>query len=159
VSHKIRRIELCTLLLTASCVIALSGSARSAEPVRELATLKGHTAPLRSAVFSPDGRIIASGSDDKTIKIWEAAAGKELATLKGHTGDIFSVVFSPDGRTLASGSWDTTIKLWDLTTGKELASIPGQKECWFSVAFSPDGKTLASGINQKIMLWDVSMDK
>jgi len=72
-----------------------------------------------SVSYSPDGKTLASGSYDKTVKLWDAATGKELATLKGHSGPVQSVAFSPDGKTLATASDDKTIKLWDLATGKQ----------------------------------------
>ncbi|NCS22947.1 MAG: protein kinase, partial [Microcystis aeruginosa G11-06] len=75
-------------------------------------TLTGHSDRVWSVVYSPDGRYLASGSDDKTIKIWEVATGKELRTLTGHSDWVESVVYSPDGRYLASGSQDKTIKIW-----------------------------------------------
>jgi WD40 repeat protein len=78
-------------------------------------TLSGHTSCVNSVAFSPDGRLLASGSDDDTIKLWEVASGSLVRTLSGHTSYVTSVAFSPDGRLLASGSLDHTIKLWDIS--------------------------------------------
>ncbi|WP_396753935.1 WD40 repeat domain-containing protein, partial [Microcystis aeruginosa] len=75
-------------------------------------TLTGHSREVLSVVYSPDGRYLASGSWDKTIKIWDVATGKQLRTLTGHSSPVYSVVYSPDGRYLASGSGDETIKIW-----------------------------------------------
>jgi hypothetical protein len=91
---------------------------------KELITLKGHTELVRSVAYSPDGKTLASGSEDKTIKLWDVTTGKERATLTGHMGGVRSVAFSPDGKTLASGAGDPgEIKLWDVATGKERASL------------------------------------
>jgi WD40 repeat protein len=115
-------------------------------------TLRGHQHNVTSVMFSPDGQTLASGSDDQTVKLWDARTGQELRTLRGHQNDVRSVTFSPDGQTLASGSYD--VKLWDARTGQELRTLRASGGT--SVAFSPDGQTLASGSSsdKTVKLWD-----
>ncbi|MHC5595673.1 MAG: WD40 domain-containing protein [Nostoc sp.] len=126
----------------------------------EVNTLEGHSSGVFSVEFSPDGKTLASGSDDKTIKLWDVSTGKAIKTLTGHSSSVSSVGFSPDGKTLASGSGDKTIKLWDISTGKAIKTLTGHSSSVISVEFSPDGKTLASGSDDKtIKLWDVSTGK
>ena len=95
--------------------------------------------------MSPNGRRLASGSDDKTVKLWDVVTGRELRTLTGHSDIVGSVIFSPDGRWLASGSVDKTVKLWDVSTGRQFRTLTGHSDIVRSVAFSPDGRWLASG--------------
>ncbi|UNU23620.1 WD40 repeat domain-containing protein [Microcoleus vaginatus] len=124
---------------------------------RERNSLTGHSSDVYSVSFSPDGKTLASGSLDKTIKLWNLATGREIRTLKGHSSEVYSVSFSPDGKTLASGSWDKTIKLWNLTTEREICTLKGHSSDVVSVSFSPDGKTLASGSEDKtIKLWNLA---
>ncbi|MFN7384702.1 MAG: protein kinase domain-containing protein [Dolichospermum sp.] len=121
-----------------------------------LQTLTGHSHSVISVAYSPDGQTLASGSSDKTIKLWNVKTGKLLQTLKGHSSWVTSVAYSPDGQTLASGSGDNTIKLWDVNTGNLLQTFTGHSSSVNSVAYSPDGQTLASGSGDKtIKLWDV----
>ncbi len=114
----------------------------------------------------PDGKRLATGSADRTVKLWDADTGQEMLTLKGgsgaantistppavgsftmltlrgHLAAINSVVFSPDGKRLATGSDDRTVKLWDAATGREIFTLRGHADAINSVAFSPDGKRL-----------------
>ncbi|MBW4457979.1 MAG: ribosome assembly protein 4 [Nostoc indistinguendum CM1-VF10] len=123
----------------------------------ELNTLEGHTNAVWSVMYSPDGKTIASGSDDNTIKIWDVTTGKAIKTLTGHTSRVDSVVYSPDGRTLASGSADKTIKIWDITTGQAIKTLTGHSSYVRSVVYSPDGRTLASGSDDKTSkIWDIT---
>jgi WD40 repeat protein len=121
------------------------------------ATLSGHSNAVLSVTFSPDGKTLASASDDYTVKLWDTSSRKELATLSGHSKAVTSVAFSPDGKTLASASADKTVKLWDVASCKELAALSGHSNIVTSVAFSPDGKTLASaGFDNSVKLWDTA---
>ena len=120
--------------------------------------LEGHTSYVYSVNFSADGKTLASGSSDNTIKLWNVETGEEIRTLS-HTSYVYSVSFSADGKTLASGSHDKTIKLWNLETGDEIRTLSGHQGSVNSVSFSSDGKTLASGSDDEtIKLWDVDLD-
>jgi len=123
----------------------------------DLVVETGHTSDVNDIAFSPTGRILASGSEDHTIKLWDVANGRELRTITGNGNSVISIAFSPDGRTLASGSGGNTIKLWDVASGRELRTLTSHTDSVSSVAFSPDGRTLASGGKDKtIKLWDVA---
>ena len=82
---------------------------------------------------------LATGSGDKTVRLWDAITGRHLKTLTGHTRSVNSVSFSPDGMTLATGSGDKTVQLWDAITGRHLKTLTGHTDRVISVSFSPDG--------------------
>ena len=122
---------------------------------QSIMTLHGHESWIYSAVFSPDGTRIVSGSTDNTIKLWDAESGKELRTFKGHEGWVGTVAFSPDGKRIISGSQDNTIKLWNANSGEELMTLRGHNNGVWAVEYSPDGKKIVSGsLDNTIKLWD-----
>ncbi|KAL2813604.1 hypothetical protein BJX63DRAFT_216969 [Aspergillus granulosus] len=120
-----------------------------------LQTLEGHSDFVKSVVFRPDGKVLASASGDQTIRLWDLTTGQCLQTLESHSDFVTSVVFRPDGKVLASASHDQTIRLWDPTTGQCLQTLEGHSDSVTSVAFRPDGKVLASASgDQTTRLWD-----
>ncbi len=118
--------------------------------------LTGHSGEVNSLAFNLKGTTLASGSDDKTIKIWNFNRRKEIRTLKGHKGIIYCVAISRNGQTLVSGSQDNTIKVWNLKTGQEIRTLKGHSDLINSVAISPDGEKIASGsYDNTIKVWNL----
>ena len=122
----------------------------------KLSTIPGHKKSVLAVAYSPDGKLMASGSLDENILIWNAETYKVTDTLKGHGGNIFCVTFSPDGKFLASASNDNTVRLWESASGKLIRTFMGHTAGVFSVGFSPEGNYLASGsVDSNVILWEI----
>ncbi len=116
----------------------------------------GHTDSVRSVVWSPDGQRALSGSNDKTLRVWDAETGSCLRVLEGHTANVSSVAWSPDGRRVLSGSNDKTLRMWDIETGCCLRVLEGHSANVLSVAWSPDGQGALSGsVDKTLRVWEV----
>ena len=112
-----------------------------------------------SVVFSQNGKTLANGNHDNTVRTWDAHTGDPLLKLDKHKGNVYCVAFSPDGKTLASCGADNTMRFWDAVSGELIRTLKAHGYI-SSIAFSPDGKTLASdGGNHTVMLWEVSTGK
>src|SRR5271166_391061 len=130
-------------------------------------TFQGHTGPVTSAVFSPDGRRVLTSSWDNTARLWEPESGELLATFQGHTGPVTSAVFSPDGRRVLTASGDKTARLWEAESGKLLTTFQGHTGPVTSAIFSPDGRRVltASGggfggsVDTTARLWEAEDGK
>ena len=131
-----------------------------------LGELRGHTKLVTCVAYSPDGKRIVTGSDDKTLRVWDALTGREIMTLKGHTFAMGCVAYSPDGKRIVSGSYrigsnEKTLRVWDAQTGREILALKGHPvkgdvmESVKCVAYSPDSKYIVSGGRDKTLrLWD-----
>uniref|UniRef100_A0A8C0YTY2 Notchless protein homolog 1 n=2 Tax=Canis lupus familiaris TaxID=9615 RepID=A0A8C0YTY2_CANLF len=125
-----------------------------AEDKKPLARMTGHQALINQVLFSPDSRIIASASFDKSIKLWDGRTGKYLASLRGHVAAVYQIAWSADSRLLVSGSSDSTLKVWDVKAQKLAADLPGHADEVYAVDWSPDGQRVASGGKDKCLrIW------
>jgi WD40 repeat protein len=119
-----------------------------------LTTLSGHTGAISGVTWSPDGARLATGSWDKSAKVWEADSGRLLETLSGHGGTVYAVAWSPDSARLATGSWDKSAKVWEVDSGRLLETLSGHGGGVKGIAWSPDSARLATAsTDHTVKVW------
>ena len=122
---------------------------------KALLTLRGHAGWVNEALYSPDGKTIATMSSDGTSKLWDAETGQELRTFEGHLKDVWDGAISPDGKLLATASSDGTARVWELATGRQLFVLPVRSATVNKIDFSPEGDHIVTVSDDKIArLWD-----
>ena len=122
-----------------------------------LATLEGHAGAVCGISLNADGRLLASGGQDATVRLWKTRTGVLLMTLQGHTGAVWGVSLSADGRLLASGGFDGEVRLWDANEGRLLARLQGHAGTVWGVSLSADGRLLVSGgMDGTVRLWSLA---
>lgn len=155
--------SLAVVLLLLSISISPSGQDQARTVVtthqRKL-VLVGHKKTVKMLAFSRNSRVLATASDDKTVKLWDTSNGQLIATLTGHEGGVYDLRFSPDGQTLASLSDDKKPRVWNVGTGQLQATLLGHKGKVWNLEFSPDGRTIVTGSDDgTAKLWDVATGK
>lgn len=128
---------------------------RSPPPAEGTTPFAGHQSPILSIAILPDGRQAVSGSEDRTVRLWDVASGRELRRFEGHTGEVTAVAFSADGSRVVSG--DRVLRLWDVKTGRALRRFEGHTDKVRALTISADGKFIVSGSNDgTVRLWDTA---
>jgi eukaryotic-like serine/threonine-protein kinase len=118
---------------------------------------RAHPARVTSVAWSPDGKLIASASDDRLVTICNSTAGATLRTYRGHSAEVYAIAWSPDGKQIASAGADKTVQIWDTTTGNHLLTYNGHSGAVNSVSWSLDGTQIASASDDKtVQVWNVS---
>ncbi|XP_055950651.1 notchless protein homolog 1-like isoform X2 [Argiope bruennichi] len=118
---------------------------------QSIARLTGHHNLINDVKFSPDMRLIATASFDKSIKLWNGRTGKYISSLHGHVQQVYQISWSADSRLLVSGSADSTLKVWDMRTFKLMIDLPGHSDEIYAVDWSPDGQRVVSGGKDKVI--------
>ncbi|HEX4947166.1 MAG TPA: TIR domain-containing protein [Blastocatellia bacterium] len=133
----------------------IAAAGRKAPSQRD-AIFSGHGDGIFGIAVTPDGQLVISASDDRTIKVWEIASGKCLATLEGHTWPVYGIAITPDGKRIISGSRDETLRVWELHSGACLATLKGHADIVNGVAVTPDGRHIISGSHDNtVRVWEM----
>jgi WD40 repeat protein len=149
-------LKLLPIVLLIAAIYLMQEATQEEQGSLTRAILVGHTGPIQSVAFAPDGRTLASASLDQTVQQWEVSTGRMRAMPLLHGTLVYCVAFAPDGQILATGGQDSALRLWAVATEDVRATLVGHTNAVRAVAFSPDGRTLASASSDgTVRLWDV----
>ena len=160
-NHRVHATSYCPATQTLAYIDGTDGSiriAREKEPKVEF-LLEGHAGPIDGSAMDAEGRWLATGSADQTIRLWDLTTKKLLRKLDAHKGAVLAVAFRPDGKQLASAGVDKTVRLCDPATGETTQLLKTTTVPVVSLAFGPDGKSLAVGWGESVEVWNASTGK
>lgn len=125
----------------------------------QILVLKGHSAEVNWASYSPDGSRIVTASADKTARVWDSTTGSQLLVLPGHAASVNSALYSPDSKHIVTGSVDGTARIWDAVTGVQLALLSGHADHVSVAIYSPDGRHVMTASNDKtVRIWNANTE-
>ncbi|MDX2035148.1 MAG: WD40 repeat domain-containing protein [Isosphaeraceae bacterium] len=136
--------------------LATVGLAPLQQAMESIGKLEGHTEPVYSVVWTPDGAKIVTGGFDSTVRIWDAASRKELRKLEGHAKIVLNVAVDPAGKRVVSGALDNTAKVWELPSGPGPSSVLKQNASVSAAALRPDGAAVAVASSRTLVIWDLA---
>lgn len=138
-------------------LLALPATALPSVDNAHLRLRAANTGDAKAIAFSPDGKCLAAGYADKSVRLWDLSTGNQLYMMEGHDGFVGAIAYSPNGKRVATGSADKTVRIWDVAEGRQVLKLEGHRRRVDAVAFSPNGKILASAANDgMIRIWDAT---
>ena len=125
-----------------------------------LQTFAGHSGAVNAVAFSKDGKYLATGGRDRTVRLWDLGSGNNVRIFQGHFDHVNGVAFHPAGRQLASVGQDQTVRFWPLESVENHRELTGHQGFVWSAAFRPDGLRIASGTpDRTVKIWDAAANK
>ena len=139
--------------------LGVAGFAVAQQAMPQAGSLEGHTEPVYSVAWSPDGKHLVTGGFDNTVRVWDAATRKEIKKLEGHSAFVLNVGFDKDGRKIVSGGLDKTARIWELPSEAPTRALTDHAAPIRAFALKPDGKAAAVASGKDLKVWDLATGK